>query len=187
MLVNNSCMRSCVILKNNPFSGVYESQWNGFSHHTKVQIFSRDSWNNHERARTLIRNCSPAHNSRSRSSVPRPQVGYKCSASLVFNKHTAITGTKTESAFIGNQNRSPPRPPISYSLILLTKWFGVSELQAAGNLAGSSPWSNRFVTNPSVTVVPYEEQHLIRSSWGGVANNWPDVLALHLMGRWCLL
>ncbi|GBN31909.1 hypothetical protein AVEN_236559-1 [Araneus ventricosus] len=117
---------SVILLENTPLNAVHEWQHNRLNHQTDVQIFSQGALDNHESAPAVIGNCSPDHNSRCRSSVFRPQTGWlQVLTWPPFNQRTAITGTKEEPAFIRKHNRSPLRPPVSFSLEPITSQTAV--------------------------------------------------------------
>ncbi|GFS84825.1 uncharacterized protein TNCV_2957131 [Trichonephila clavipes] len=109
-------MRASVILLGNSLSNsVHEWQYYRLNYQTDVQICNQCVWDNHESAPAVVGNCSPNHNSRYRSSVSTLQAFPWPPSDL----HMAITGTKTEHAFIRKHNRSPLGHPMSSDLTLL--------------------------------------------------------------------
>ncbi|GBM85824.1 hypothetical protein AVEN_129966-1 [Araneus ventricosus] len=141
MLGYNRGMRANVImLENTPLNAVHEWQHNRLNHQTDVQICSQGAWGNHESAPDVIGNCSPVRNSRSRSSVCRPQTGLLQALTWPpSNQHTAITGIKAEPIFIRKHNRAPLRPPMSSILTPLTSQAAVVWSQ----------WNVRYRTSDS--------------------------------------
>ena len=100
-----------------------------------VQIYSQCVWNNYESASAVIGNCSLDHDPRCRSRLSRPQTVWLQAFSWPSSdQHTAITGTKTESAFIKNHNRSPLRPLMS---------SGLTPLESQTAMAWSQ-WNARY-------------------------------------------
>ncbi|GFV99571.1 uncharacterized protein TNCV_5079351 [Trichonephila clavipes] len=86
------------------------------NYQTDAQICSLCVWNNHENASAVIRNCSPDHDSRCRSTSSRPQtIRFQEFPWSPSDQHTVIPDTKVEPAFI-RKHRSPLGPSMSSGL-----------------------------------------------------------------------
>ncbi|GBM77763.1 hypothetical protein AVEN_231572-1 [Araneus ventricosus] len=118
-------MASVILLENTPLNAV-EWQHNRLNHQTDIRICSQGAWDNHESVPAVIGNCSPDHNSRCKSSVPRPQTGWLQSLSWPpSNQHTVMTATYAGPTFIIKHKRSLLRPPMSSSSTPLTSQTSV--------------------------------------------------------------
>ncbi|GFT29052.1 hypothetical protein TNCV_3586961 [Trichonephila clavipes] len=75
MLSYNSGIRmhDAILLENTPLIYVHKQHRKSLNHQTGVQVCSQSSWNSPYNNLAIKENCSTDPNSRSRSSVSRPQ------------------------------------------------------------------------------------------------------------------